>query len=57
MKATGKIQLSRMPDPERARIADLLKGMHTDWAETVSKKGIQGQAILDSVKAAAKATR
>jgi TRAP-type C4-dicarboxylate transport system substrate-binding protein len=57
MKATGKIQLSKMPEAERARIADLLKGMHTEWVETVGKKGIQGQAILDAVKAAAKATR
>jgi TRAP-type C4-dicarboxylate transport system substrate-binding protein len=57
MKATGKIQLSKLPDPEKAKIADLLKGMHTDWVETVSKKGIQSQAILESVKAAAKATR
>ena len=57
MKASGKIQLSRMPEAEKAKIADLLKGMHTEWVATVSKKGIQGQAILDAVKAAAKATR
>jgi TRAP-type C4-dicarboxylate transport system substrate-binding protein len=57
MKSTGKIQLSKMPDPEKAKIADLLKGMATEWVEAVSKKGIQGQAILDAVKAAAKATR
>jgi TRAP-type transport system periplasmic protein len=57
MKATGKIQLSKMPDAERAKMADLLKGMHDEWVATVSKKGIQAQAILDAVKAAAKAAR
>jgi TRAP-type C4-dicarboxylate transport system substrate-binding protein len=57
MKSTGKIQLSKMPDPEKAKISEMLKGMAAEWVETVSKKGIQGQAILDAVKAAANATR
>jgi TRAP-type transport system periplasmic protein len=57
MKGTGKIQLSKMPDAERAKVTELLKGMHTEWVETVSKKGIQGQAILDAVKKAAGSTR
>lgn len=57
MKSTGKIQLSKMPDSEKAKISEMLKGMAAEWVDTVSKKGIQGQAILDAVKAAAKATR
>lgn len=57
MKSTGKLQISKMPDPEKSKIADLLRGMAHEWVETVSKKGVQGRAILDAVSTTAKTTR
>ena len=57
MKGTGKIQMTRMPDAEMAKVAESLKSMHTEWVNAVTKKGVKGQQILDAVKAAAKATR
>lgn len=57
MKRTGKIQLSKLPEAEKAKVSELLKSMHGEWVESVSKKGIKGESILDAMKAAAKSTR
>ena len=57
IKAKGKIQLHKIAPEEKAAMEEKLEGLTVDWIGKVSKKGIDGEKIVEAVKASAQRTR